>query len=503
MTKTSRANTSDSELKRLGEAARRIFGIRALRPGQQEAIRRLLAGHNVLAIMPSGAGKSLCYQLPSINFPGMTVVVSPLLALMKDQADKLNALGLNAAEINSTLRVRDRADNIDNIEEQKTDFVFTTPEQLNDPEFVSVLKRGRISLLVIDEAHCISQWGHDFRPSYLILGGVLKALDSPRVLALTATATQEVSEDIEKQLDLPNLVKIDTGVYRPNLRYEVIPAPSDEEKQQRVSTLIRELDGTGIVYCATIKAVDTLSAFLNEAGLELPRYHGRMRATERNEIQDRFMAGGVKAIVATNAFGMGIDKPDIRFVIHYNFPATIEAYYQESGRSGRDGNLARCILLYRLEDRRTQAFFLGGRYPDLEDVVSVYEAIRRLNERKAPANGKAVMQESGIGRNKAAVVISMLKSSDLVQQKRASGLTLTQHEIKREELAEIADEHQSKRRMDHEKLEKMMEYGQVGSCRWKYILDYFGEDVDWERCGNCDNCLMPPEKWIGSDHKVV
>jgi ATP-dependent DNA helicase RecQ len=332
---------------------------------------------------------------------------------------------------------------------------------------------------------------------------VLNALGNPQVLALTATATEEVVKDIEKQLDLPNLEKINTGVYRSNLRYEVIPATSDEEKQRGILTLFRELDGAGIVYCATIKAVETLAAFLNEAGVNLPRYHGRMRAADRNEVQDRFMAGNVKAIAATNAFGMGIDKPDIRFVIHYNFPATIEAYNQESGRGGRDGKLARCVLLYRLEDRRTQAFFLGGRYPDLDDVVNVYQAIRRLNERKVSANARAVVQESGTGRNKVSVIISMLKSSDLVQHKRASGLTLTRREIKREEIAAIADEHERKRRIDRDKLEKMMEYGQIDSCRWKYILDYFGEETDWDRCGNCDNCLTPPEQWIGSERKVV
>lgn len=480
-----------------------MFGIRRLRAGQEEVIRALLDHKNVLAIMPTGAGKSLCYQLPSLTLPGTTVIVSPLLSLMKDQADKLKALGLDATEINSNLRVGERRESVDKIEHQETQFIFTTPEQLADSEFVATLRRGEVELVVIDEAHCISEWGHDFRPSYSILGEVVKALDSPTVLALTATATEDVVEDIAKQLQLSQLLKIDTGLYRPNLRYEVIPATSDEAKQEIVLRLMRELEGSGIIYCATIKSTEHLHGFLHSAGVDVLRYHGKLRAAERVEIQDRFMSGKARAVIATNAFGMGIDKPDVRFVVHYNFPASVEAYYQESGRAGRDHELARCVLLYQIEDRRTQAFFLGGRYPDYEKIARVHRAIKALHQKKVTATLKAVQKESGLSRHAVSAIIPMLKSADLVRQGRSSGLQIVQAENENDDIRRIAEDYRQKSEADHDKLERIIQYGQIASCRWKYILDYFDEPVDWDKCGNCDNCIVPPEKWIGREHKIV
>jgi ATP-dependent DNA helicase RecQ len=353
------------EISTLRRTLRRTFGFRSLREGQEEVIRSIVEGKDTLVIMPTGAGKSLCYQLPGAQLPGTTVVVSPLLSLMKDQVDKLQELGIGAAQVNSTLTTREETEILEGIQKEQHEFVFVTPERLAQPGFLDTLKTNAIDVFVIDEAHCISQWGHDFRPSYLRLREAVEALGNPPVLALTATATPEVVDDILRQLGREDMQVISTGVFRENLRLEVIRAAGrmdgEQAKLHHLARLLGEIEGTGIVYTSTVKDCETVTEYLQGLGFEVARYHGRLGGKERHRNQDRFMAGELKAVVATNAFGMGIDKPDIRFVIHYSMPGTLEAYYQEAGRAGRDGKEARCTLLYDHADRRVQLYFARKR----------------------------------------------------------------------------------------------------------------------------------------------
>jgi len=492
---------------RMLELAKRRFGLSAFRPGQALAIRNVLAGIDTLAIMPTGAGKSLCYQLPALELKGVTLVVSPLIALMKDQHDKLAELGMEVLRLDSTLTPRDEQAALARLKEPEPCVAYVTPERLGEPKFRDHLKGVRVALFVVDEAHCISQWGHDFRPAYLGLGEAVRALNKPPVLALTATAPPKVKDDILAQLGLTgtDTSVIDIGLDRPNLRYHVIKASSERKKQALLLRLIEKDGGCGIIYAATVKTVDALADFLWSQGVECGRYHGRMRAKDRERVQSAFMEhSNPRLMVATNAFGLGVDKQDLRFVIHYNFPGSLESYYQEAGRAGRDGLPADCVLLYQPEDKRIQSFFLGGRYPTPEQTRAVAEALLHVTAGKVATMGedgepdltddsafasvKDIAERADAPAKKARVVLSFLKEVGFsAEAPGARFAPLATDPPTIEDLARAASRYEQKRSQDRARLAAMLRYSQSQLCRTRLLVTYFGY-TDASSCGTCDNC---------------
>lgn len=363
---------SKKELKQLLQLH---YGYSEFWPGQERAIDSILEGKDTLAVMPTGGGKSLIYQLPGLRLEGVTIVVSPLIALMKDQVDALNAVGVPATFINSAIALAEAEERLSRIKNGYYKFLYIAPERFNSSMFLKNLKEIRVSLFAVDEAHCISQWGHDFRPSYLRLKKAIDQVGRPPVAALTATATPEVRKDISEQLQLHSPEEVVTGFARPNLQLGVIHA-KDEQKRDHIVDIVRKWsDRAGIIYAGTRAKADEITQELLAHGIRATAYHAGMESEERKWVQDGFMKNRVKVVVATNAFGLGIDKKDIRFVIHHNLPGTIEAYYQEAGRAGRDGRPSFCLLFYDPKDRRLQEFFIKGDNPGSNIIKEVYDLL--------------------------------------------------------------------------------------------------------------------------------
>lgn len=358
-------------------ALKAAFGYDDFRPGQSKAIESVLSGRDTLVVLPTGGGKSVCYQIPALILPGLTVVVSPLISLMKDQVDALEARNLPAAFVNSTLTSSQVADRLNRAARGEIRLLYLAPERFDFGNIAGRLKDIGVSLLAIDEAHCISQWGHDFRPSYLRVADARLRIGSPPTVALTATATPEVRDDICRQLALTNPETIITGFDRTNLTYHVLPARNDSDKDDLLVETLRDHEGLAVVYASTRKSVDRISFLLEQRGISAAGYHAGLDDSHRREVQEAFMTESIRAIVATNAFGMGIDKPNVRVVIHHSMPGTLEAYYQEAGRAGRDGRHSDVFLLHSFPDRFTHEFFIRGSYPERKVVEDVYSGFAR------------------------------------------------------------------------------------------------------------------------------
>jgi ATP-dependent DNA helicase RecQ len=362
-------------------ALRTHFGYPDFRPGQSSAVESVLARRDTLVILPTGGGKSVCYQIPALLLPGLTVVVSPLISLMKDQVDALIARGLPATFVNSTLSANEAADRLARAQRGEVKLLYVAPERFDFGGTAERIARMGVSLLAIDEAHCISEWGHDFRPSYLRMAQVRERLGNPPTIALTATATPEVRRDIAKQLQLRDPETVITGFDRKNLTYHVVSTRSDDDKDKALVRAIRDAKGLAVVYASTRRAVERVAQVLDRARIPSVAYHAGLDDRHRHEVQDAFMREDVRAIVATNAFGMGIDKPNVRLVVHHAMPGTLEAYYQEAGRAGRDGLPSDCVLLHSFPDRFTHEFFIRGAYPEAAVVERVYAALGKQADR--------------------------------------------------------------------------------------------------------------------------
>jgi ATP-dependent DNA helicase RecQ len=487
-------------------ALEKYFGFREFREPQGEVISEILNGQDVFVVMPTGGGKSLCYQLPAILLEGVTVVVSPLVALMKDQVDALAARGLSATLINSTISIGEQQQRIRRMRDGEFKLVYIAPERFRSRSFLQALGQITIGLFAIDEAHCISQWGHDFRPDYFRLGSVLEELGRPQVAAFTATATPEVRTDIVKRLGLENPSVFVAGFARPNLRFQVSETERESEKFNRLRELIRR-HRTGIVYCATRKRVDQVSQELKSWGIRVVSYHGGIDDAAREDAQNQFTQTDCDVAVATNAFGMGIDRADIRFVVHFEIPGSLEAYYQEAGRAGRDGEPAECELLFNYADTRIQDFFINGSNPSVELIRNVYLLLRNMAneqgeiERSIHDIAARVDHEN----NEMAVhaAITILDRHGVIDRydipgKRIRGTRLLRRDLQPLQLPIDIAALREKEQRDRAKLKAMVDYAYGRECRQKTILRYFG-DSSFTSCGACDRCssvrgnnLRPP-----------
>jgi len=468
---------SQSEL--LYKYLREYFGHDDFRPGQRQVVESILRGENAVAVFPTGSGKSLCYQLPAVMFSGTTLVISPLISLMKDQVDQLSQRGIPSTFISSILSEEELAGRMCNLSQGKYKIVYIAPERFYSEGFIDALKGLKVPFVAVDEAHCISQWGHNFRPAYLKVKDLIEQVGSPVVAAFTATANRRVQQDIIRLLNLKKYKLFVSGFDRPNLEFRV-ERPRD--KQGFVLRYVKKnLGKAGIIYAATRKTVEDLYSLLISKGIPAGMYHAGLSSRDRVMAQEDFAQGKTSVMVATNAFGMGIDKSDIRYIIHYNMPRSLEYYYQEVGRAGRDGKMACCILLYSEDDYHLNRALININYPSVTLVESIYNRVLE-------AGDKGITLDALLKGNISKQILhsALRKLIEYNYVKLKSGVVYPFLNGRKFELTqEEIDQH---KKVELEKLDKMVEYCLSKRCLRYNILEYFNEEPTFTKCGNCSVC---------------
>jgi len=464
------------------QTAKKAFGWSRLRDGQLDAMQAVLSGRDTVVVMPTGAGKSACYQVPALLIDGPTVVVSPLIALQRDQVVDLLEHGAFAA--NSAQRASVVDDGWDDVAAGDVEFVFLSPEQLAKPDVRERLRSVAPSLFVVDEAHCVAAWGHDFRPDYLRLGDVIEQLGHPVVIALTATAAPPVREEITRRLGLRDPVEVIRGFDRPNLFLEVVQPRSDEAKRDAVVVRAAAEVKPGIVYTATRKDAESYAAALSDLGLRAACYHAGLRARARDDVHQRFLDGELDVVVATTAFGMGIDKSDVRFVIHADVPESLDAYYQEIGRAGRDGEPAATVLFYRHEDLGLRKFFTSAS----ADPVVLERVAKLVELHDGPIDPPRLRDTAKLSPARLTTALNLLEDAGALTVDERGRIAPVGDAPRPPEAAEAAMRRAKEREaVDRSRVELVRGYAETTGCRRQFLLGYFGEAFD-PPCGACDMC---------------
>lgn len=483
----------------LHAALRTHFGFDAFRPGQAEAVESLLAGHDTLVVMPTGSGKSLIYQLAALERPGLTLVISPLIALMKDQVDSLARRGIQAAFVNSTLPGDEQVRRLQAASAGRVRLLYVAPERLRSLPLADALRRTSVGLLAVDEAHCISQWGHDFRPAYTYIAEAGRQIGDPVTVALTATATPQVQDDIIGQLALDQPHRIVTGFNRPNLTFDVLSTMDDAAKLHELQRLLGELrEGAAIIYAGTRREAEEVADFVASLGVEARYYHAGLDSEIRARVQEEFISGDLPVVVATNAFGMGIDRPDVRMVVHYNVPGTLEAYYQEAGRAGRDGEPARVTLLYAPRDRSLQEYFIANDAPTLQDVRNLFNLLSRSapgrKQEQVWLSRDDLALKSALPEIKLRLALAQLEEAGSLEYLGDDGarMLLRCGAWNQQAVERAAAGAEERRRRRYEQLAAMIHYAEADSCRRRILLDHFGDRGAAEAADCCDNCRSRP-----------
>jgi len=476
------------------DALRQRFGFEKFREGQEEIVRGILDGRDALVVMPTGGGKSLCYQLPGVVRDGVTLVVSPLIALMKDQVDALEVRGVAATMINSSIGLAEQRHRLTLMRDGAYKLVYVAPERFRNREFIEALRKVHVSLFAVDEAHCLSQWGHDFRPDYLRLGEAVERIGRPQVAAFTATATPLVRDDIREHLKLSSPLEVVRGFSRPNLSLNITHTKRAADKFQRLFDIVAQWK-KGIVYCSTRKSAEKVATELKGEGIKPVLYHGGMDDKQREKAQEMFIGRKRDVVVATNAFGMGIDRADVRFVVHFEITGSVEAYYQEAGRAGRDGDEAHCEMFFNFADTRTQEFFIEGSNPSPDLIRKVYQRLLSYADNQNEVHlsvdqlAKALEQRNTMAVSAALASLGRTGYVDRfdIPGSRRRGTRLLQPDVTSRDLQIDVPALLEKERRDRLKLKAIVDLGYAERCRQEWILDYFGEPGA-QVCNKCDCC---------------